>query len=86
MIRLRCANVERDRLAHRFFREHDENFLSRAGRTKMIAECEEAIEQFTAIDAELEEFMRPQRDRHGITMEWVESHLQAAIFAAEAKV
>lgn len=28
--------------------------------------------------------MRPQRERHGITSEWVEGHLAAAIAAAEA--
>lgn len=85
MRRLREAKVERDRFAHRFFREHDEDFLSRSGRTRMIAECEDAIERFTNIDAELEAFMRPQRERHGITAQWIEDHLAAAIEAAEAK-
>lgn len=85
MSRLRCAKVERDRLAHRFFREHDENFIGRSGRTRMIAECEEAIERFIMIDADLEAFMRPERELHGITTEWVEGHLAAAIAAAEAK-
>ncbi len=83
--RLRVAKIERDRLAHRFFREHDEDFLGRTGRTVMIAECEDAIEIFTAIDADLEEHMRPQRERHGITSEWIEGHLAAAIVAAEAR-
>lgn len=84
MDKLRIAKVERDRLAHRFFREHDEAFLGRSGRTAMIAECERAIEAFAAVDADLEEFMRPQRERHGITAEWVEGHLADAIAAAEA--
>jgi hypothetical protein len=83
--RLRVAKIERDRLAHRFFREHDEDFLGRTGRTVMIAECEDAIEMFTAIDADLEEHMRPQRERRGITSEWIEGHLAAAIVAAEAR-
>lgn len=85
MVRLHDAKVERDRLAHRFFREHDENFLCRSGRTRMIAECEDIIERFTTIDADLEAFMRPQSERYGITSEWVESHLSAAIAASEAK-
>lgn len=50
--RIRIAKSERDRLAHRFFREHDEDFLGRSGRTLMIAECEDAIEMFMAIDAD----------------------------------
>lgn len=83
--RLRLAKVERDRLAHRFFREHDGDFLGRSGRTAMIAECEEAIELFVSVDADLEELMRPQRERHGITAEWVEGHLADAIAAAEAR-
>jgi hypothetical protein len=85
MGRLRHAKVERDRLVHRFFREHDENFLGRSGRTKMIAECEEVIERFIGIDADLEGFMRPQRERYGITAEWLDSHVAATIAAAEAK-
>ena len=51
----------------------------------MIAECEDAIEMFTAIDVDLEEHMRPQRERHGITSEWIEGHLAVAIAAAEAR-
>lgn len=82
--RLHGAKSERDRFAHRFFREHDEDFLGRAGRTKMIAECEGAIEMFSAIDTDLEEHMRPQREQHGITNEWIEGHLAAALAAASA--
>ena len=84
MAGLRAAKVERDRLVHRFFREHHESFLGKVGRTRMIAECEDTIERFIAIDAQLEAFMRPQRERYGITVEWVESHLLAAIAAATA--
>lgn len=80
--RLREAKVQRDRLAHRFFREHDEDFLNRSGRTRMIVECEGAVELFSAIDRDLEEHMRPRREKHGITSEWIEGHLQAAIAKA----
>lgn len=84
MVRLRGAKRERDRLAHRFFREHDENFLSQGGRTTMIAECEAAIESFSTVDADLEGHMRPLRERYGITEEWIEKQVAAAIAAAEA--
>ncbi|MCQ0989014.1 hypothetical protein [Jiella marina] len=83
--RLRTAKVERDRLAHSFFREHDEDFLNRSGRTRMIVECEDAIERFSAIDTELEEAMRPQREKYGITEEWVDRQLAAALEHARAK-
>lgn len=82
--RLRGAKAKRDRLAHRFFREHDVDFLSRVGRTRMIAECEEAIEMFSVIDADLEELIRPHREQHGITSEWIERHLAATLAAANA--
>lgn len=82
MARLRAAKIERDHLAHRFFREHDEDFLGRAGRTRMIAACEDIIERFAAIDAELETVMQPLRERHGITAEWIETQMAAAFAAA----
>jgi hypothetical protein len=82
--RLRGAKFERDRLAHRFFREHDKDFLDQAGRARMIVECEGAIEMFSTMDARLEEHMRPQCERHGITSEWIERHVAAALAAASA--
>jgi hypothetical protein len=82
--RLRGAKSKRDRLAHRFFREHDQDFLGRTGRTMMIAECEGAIEMFSAIDADLVEHMRPQHERHGISNEWIERHIAAALATASA--
>lgn len=84
MVRLRAAKIERDHLAHRFFREHDEDFLGKAGRIRMIAECEAIIERLSVIDTELEALMQPLRERYGITAEWIEGHMAAAIAAAEA--
>lgn len=71
MDRLRIAKVERDRLAHRFFREHDQDFLGPVGRTRMIAECEDAVNLFDGVDRALEAVMAPARERHGITAEWI---------------
>lgn len=85
MERLRLAKAERDRLAHRFFREHDQSFLGTAARTRMIVECEDAIRLFDGVDVDLEAFMAPQRERYGITEEWIEGHLEAAVESAEAK-
>lgn len=83
--RLRAAKTERDHLAHRFFREHDEDFLGTTGRMRMIAECEAIIERFAEIDAELETVMQPLRERYGITAEWVEGHMAAAVAKAQAE-
>jgi hypothetical protein len=74
--RLGTAKVQRDHLAHRFFREHDLNFMTRPGRTKMIAECEVLIELFKGIDREVESLVAPQRERFGITSEWIEEHVR----------
>lgn len=81
--RLRDTKTHRDRLAHRFFREHDTDFMTRLGRTKMIAECEELIELFRSIDREVEGIVAPQQRRFGITPEWIEEHV--ALMEAEAR-
>ncbi|MGI4877325.1 MAG: hypothetical protein ACRYG4_07545 [Janthinobacterium lividum] len=39
---------------------------------------------FSAIDVDLEEHIRPQRERHGITSESIGRHLAAAMAAASA--
>ncbi|CUW97430.1 conserved hypothetical protein [Agrobacterium fabacearum S56] len=83
MVRLREAKLKRDRLAHHFFREHDENFLQQGGRITMITECEATIEFFSAVDADLEAFMRPLRERYGITDEWAEEKVASALAAGE---
>lgn len=83
MVRLREAKLERDRLAHRFFREHDENFLNHGGRITMITEREGAIEFFSEVDAVLEAHMRPLRERYGIADEWVEEKVGFAVVAGE---
>jgi hypothetical protein len=70
--RLSAAKTDRDHLAHRFFREHDSDFASSEGRTRMIAECEELIERFGQLDRELDEFSEPQRLKFGMTQEWID--------------
>lgn len=81
--RLRSAKVERDYLAHRFFREHDMDFMTPEGRTKMIVECERLVELFQALDREVEGFVAPQRERFGITPEWIDEHV--ALMEKEAR-
>lgn len=73
--RLRAAKERRDFLAHRFFREHDIDFMSGSGRTLMIAECEGLIELFQSLDREVEAVVAPQRLRFGITPDWIAKHV-----------
>ncbi len=73
--RINSAKERRDYLAPRFFREHDLDFITKPGRTKMIAECEDSIDLFELLDRQLEDFLAPQRERFGITREWVDMHV-----------
>lgn len=83
LVRLRAAKSERDHLAHRFFREHDLDFMTQSGRTKMIAECEYRVELFQTLDRDLEAVVEPERNRFGITPEWIEEHVR--LMEAEAR-
>jgi hypothetical protein len=56
---LREAMEERNRLAHRFFREHELNFASFSGREEMLAELHGLIQLFEEVDGSL----RPVVDR-----------------------
>jgi hypothetical protein len=49
----------------------------------MIAECEELIELFQGLDREVEGIVASQRERFGITPEWIEKRV--ALMEAEAR-
>jgi hypothetical protein len=83
--RLRGAKVERDHLAHRFFREHDMDFMTREGRTRMIAECEDLIERFGELDQMIEAFAHEQREKYGFTKEWIDEKVTAMLDEAEVR-
>lgn len=81
--RLRVAKGYRDHLAHRFFREHDLDFMTKQGRTRMIVECEDRVDLFQSLDREVEAIVSVQRERYGITPEWVAEHV--AMMECEAR-
>lgn len=72
LARLRAAKEDRDVLAHRFFRQNDVAFLNPRGRTAMIVWCEDRIELFKALSDEVDAFLEPIQERHGISKEWIE--------------
>ncbi|MEO7384783.1 MAG: hypothetical protein ABIU18_07605 [Novosphingobium sp.] len=72
LARLRQAKNVRDCLAHSFFRDNDLAFMTQQGRAQMIAFCDDAVGEFKAIDIEIDELCASQRDRYGITIEWLE--------------
>lgn len=79
LARLRQAKEDRDALAHRFFRQNDIAFMSPQGRTAMIAWCEARIELFKELSDEVDAFIRPIRERHGISEEWIEQAMELSL-------
>lgn len=71
------AKAKRDFLAHHYFRERAEQFVTREGRSRMIAELEEATKIFDSADRNLDAFLQPHRDSLGLTKERVEARLAA---------
>lgn len=69
---LRDALTRRNRLAHAFFRDHSENFLSEGGRHRMIADADECRAVFVAADDRLERVIDPLRRKAGITDQMVQ--------------
>ena len=69
---LRKALKKRNFLAHGFFREYSEAFMSFDGRNKMLMELEGAQSTFSEVDEKLEAVIRPYRIKVGFTDE----HLQ----------
>jgi hypothetical protein len=66
---LTTALKTRNFLAHHFFRERAELFMSRGGREKMIEELESAQRLFEAADEKLTEVAKPFREKYGLTDE-----------------
>jgi len=63
------ALERRNFLAHHYFRERAEVFMSFAGREKMIEELQRAQKLFDEADARLTEVAKPLRERYGLTDE-----------------
>lgn len=63
------ALERRNFLAHHYFRERAEAFMSWEGRENMIAELQCAQKLFDDADARLTEVAKPLRERYGLTDE-----------------
>jgi hypothetical protein len=74
--KLEKSKTTRDFLAHSFFRQNDFKFLTQDGRLEMIDFCENAVEEFKAVDNDLESFCAPIRQQFGITDDWIEKRYQ----------
>jgi hypothetical protein len=69
------ALEKRNWLAHHYFRERAEQFVTTTGRSSMIDELHTAQELFERADKELLELIKPMRERFGITDEKIEAML-----------
>jgi hypothetical protein len=76
---LLCAKQTRDFVAHHFFRERAEEFMTKRGRDQMIAELRQAQALFNAVDERLSQFMRPIREKIGMVDEILEPHIDRYI-------
>jgi len=66
-VKLASALQSRNWLAHSFFRERSDDFMTRAGRDRMIAELEAAQEVIRDADRSLHSTFKPVRERYGFT-------------------
>jgi hypothetical protein len=69
----------RNRLAHHFFREHDVDHMSPAGRKKMIDELIEIWTHIARVDQVMDEYWMSAWESHGITKEWIEKQMEAYV-------
>lgn len=74
---------KRNWLAHHYFRERAEAFVTKTGRTAMAQELQEAQELFLRADKLLYDELRPLRNRFGLTDETLEHW--AADYEAKAR-
>ncbi len=73
---------KRNWLAHAYFRERAEAFMTETGRLAMIAELQAARDCFKVADDKLDEIVRPLRDRLGMTEEKIEAEMRRVVDAA----
>jgi hypothetical protein len=71
------ALEKRNWLAHHYFRERADEFVTHAGRSRMLEELEVVRHLFERADHALDLFVKPVRQRYGITDEWIERELLA---------
>jgi hypothetical protein len=69
------ALEKRNWLAHHYFRVRADEFLTHAGRLRMLEELEAVRQLIEDADRALDSFVKPVRERYGITDEWIEREL-----------
>ena len=70
------ALEKRNWLTHHYFRERADEFVTHDGRLRMISELEIVRKLLDDADRALDLFIKPVRERSGITDEWIERELR----------
>jgi hypothetical protein len=73
---LRDALTKRNWLAHDFFRQRADAFMTESGRERMLREVDECRAAFVTADERLEEIVTPLRHAAGLTDEMLEQVFQ----------
>lgn len=71
----RAAVAERNRLIHRFFREHAENFMYSTGQQRMLDDLGVIADLIQAADEACQRIVMTIAAPYGLTEEMVEEHL-----------
>lgn len=75
--------VERNFLAHHFYREHAQHWFSLRGRKEMIEKLEIARELFYATSRKLDSAVKPLAEKYGLTDELFEEFYSTVKLEAE---
>ena len=78
------AKKQRDFLAHHYYRERSKDFVTRAGRDRMIAELMEIGEEFQRIDQHIQILLEPVKEKLGLRKETLEKYTAEFIRRAYA--
>jgi hypothetical protein len=78
------ALEKRNWLAHHYFRERADQFVTHAGRSRMLEELGVVRQLFEDADEALDSFVRPVRRRYGISDEWIERELLETLRATQS--
>lgn len=82
---LKEALESRNYLAHHFFKNHAENFISNTGKHEMKRELQSIIKKLNIADILLTEIYTPLWVKYGITEEVIENDYKKLLKKAEAR-
>jgi hypothetical protein len=83
-IKLKEALTKRNWLAHAYFSERSMEFMSEAGRLKMISELELAQQLFSEIDTDVSSIYYEIADKNGLTEEVLNQIMEEMLVEANS--